>query len=64
MKLVMADLMHIHKVLSSDVAECEIHIKSTSRDDGFKTRMGNRILENQRVLAKVERIIGRKPVYA
>lgn len=51
------DLEHGHKVLSCDTDECRIHIES-SDDDGFNTRMLNRILDNARVLARVEVILG------
>ena len=62
MKLDMNDLRHAHKVLSSDVEECEVLREGATGNRA--TRLANRILDDRRVLARIERIIGEKPEYA
>jgi len=58
----MDDLRHVHKVLSSDVEECEVLREGATGNRA--TRLQNRILDDQRVLARIERIIGERPEYA
>ncbi len=62
MKLDMDDLRHTHKVLSSDIDECSILGEGATGNRA--TRLANRILDDRRVLARIERIIGEKPEYA
>ena len=59
MKLSTEDLRHVHKVLSSDIEECEILREGSTGNRA--TRLGNRILDDRRVLARIEKIIGEKP---
>lgn len=62
MNLSMDDLRHAHKVLSSDVEECEVLREGAT--GGRNVRLSNRILDDRRVLARIERIIGEQPEYA
>ena len=62
MSLDMDDLRHVHKVLSSDIEECEMLREGATGNRA--TRLGQRILDDRRVLARIERILGEKPEYA
>jgi hypothetical protein len=56
MNLDSEDLRQCHKVLSSDIRECGIHIRTAG---GFKGLLEKRIEDNKRVLARIETIIGK-----
>ena len=62
MNLSKDDLRHAHKVLSSDIEECEMLLEGATGNRA--TRLSNRILDDKRVLARIESIIGEKPEYA
>ena len=62
MSLTNDDWRHVHKVLSSDIQECEI--LSEGAIGGRATRMKKRIADDKRVLARVERILGHRPEWA
>jgi len=53
------DLVHCHKVLTSDIKECELLMEGgpTDRVD----RLMNRIDDDKRVLAHIEDLLGYKP---
>lgn len=53
------DMKHCHKVLTSDIKECELLM-----DGGPTDRVGrlmNRIEDDKRVLAHIEDLLGYKP---
>jgi hypothetical protein len=60
-KLTNKDLLHCHRVLASDIEECEILMQGGPADR--VTRLTNRIDNDKGVLAKIEKITGRKPKY-
>lgn len=62
MNLDMDDYRHAHKVLSSDIEECEMLRDGATGNRAI--RLANRIKDDRRVLARIERIIGEKPEYA
>ena len=62
MNLDMEDLEHCHKVLSSDIEECRILVEGAN--GGRAERLGKRIEDDKRVMARIETIIGHKPEYA
>lgn len=53
------DLEHCHKVLSSDRDECRILLEGTT--GGRAERLQKRIEDDNRVIARIERIIGYAP---
>lgn len=55
------DLKHCHRILASDIEECEVLMQDGPTD--FTERMMAREDEDKRVLAKIEAILGYKPEY-
>lgn len=55
------DLKHCHKVLTSDVGECNILLEDST--GGRAERLQKRIEDDRRVLARIERITGYAPAY-
>jgi hypothetical protein len=53
------DLKHCHKVLSSDIKECELLMEGGPTDR--VARLMNRIDDDNRVLARIEKLIGYVP---
>ena len=62
MNLSKDDLRHAHKVLSSDIQECDILFEGA--EGARAARMKKRIDDDKRVLARIENILGEKPEYA
>lgn len=63
MTLDKADLYHVHKVLTSDTAECRVWLKPEHQKVSPSTpkRIANykkRIRDNKRVIARIECILG------
>jgi hypothetical protein len=53
------DLKHCHRVLSSDIQECEILMEGGPTDR--VARLMNRVDDDERVLARIENLLGFKP---
>jgi len=53
------DLTHCHKVLSSDIKECELLMEGGPTDR--VARLMNRIDDDNRVLTRIESLLGYKP---
>jgi len=53
------DLKHCHKVLSSDIKECELLMEGGPTDR--VARLMNRIDDDNRVLTRIENLLGYKP---
>jgi len=66
MNLNKEDLEHCHMVLTSDIKECRVFIgfkRETKLTGGDVVRYEERIANNQRVIARIERILGVKITY-
>ena len=63
MRLDSQDLKHVHKVLSADIEECVILIGDDMADDKA-IRLSERMEDDRRVLARVEKILGYRPRWA
>ena len=50
------DLTHCHKVLTSDTKECHVFLRG--KTGGEQVKLENRIKDNKRVIARIERILG------
>ena len=64
MNLDMDDLKHCHKVLASDIEECQMLFGSDNVIEGRHARIQKRIEQDKLVMDRIERILGYKPEYA
>lgn len=64
MNLDMDDLKHCHKVLASDIEECQMLFGSDNVIEGRHVRIQKRIEQDRLVMDRIERILGYKPEYA
>lgn len=62
MNMSFQDLVHCHKVLSSDIEECQVLLEGTT--GGRAARLGKRIEDDMRVKARIELVTGVQPEYA